>query len=186
MEEKFDILEIAKELNAVVVVDEDVKENIDDETIKDIEKHNELMENRREKNISTEEDDEDDYHNDYDLDEKEDVNNWPENLINEIFGFMESYHPNFKEQVSEYFRNEKKVKEAIDVALEGIPDKEAKIIKNYYMEGKSLNEIAKEKKKTTNQIIDLKESALRKLRNPKRARNFRPFFDDIDKTIINK
>ena len=29
--EKFDILEIAKELNAVVVVDEDVKENIDDE-----------------------------------------------------------------------------------------------------------------------------------------------------------
>ena len=65
-------------------------------------------------------------------------------------------------------------------------DEEVKIIKNYYMEGKSLNEIAKEKKKTTNQIIDLKESALRKLRNPKRARNFRPFFDDIDKTIINK
>lgn len=186
MEEKFDILEIAKELNAVVVVDEDAKENIDDETIKDIEKHNESMEKMREKAISTEEDDEDDYHNDYDLDEKEDVSNWPENLINEIFGFMESYHPDFKEQVSEYFRNEQKVKDAVDDVLKSIPDKEAKTIRNYYMEGKSLNEIAKEKKKTTNQIIDLKESALRKLRHPHRARNLRSFFDEIDKKIINK
>ena len=53
----------------------------------------------------------------YDIDEKKDTNCWPENLIDDIFGFNEWYHPKFQAQVSEYFMTNPKVKEVTDIVL---------------------------------------------------------------------
>lgn len=182
MEEKLDILEIAKELNAVVVLDDDAKEKCNSQTIEEIKAHNEMIKNSR----TIDENDEEDEYDFDDVEAKQDVNKWPGNLIDEIFGFKYSYNPEYEEQISDYFRNNQKVKEVTDTILGSILVKEAKIIRSIYMEGKSIQEIAKQKKKTTEEILELKHSALRKLRNPKRAKGYRQFFTEIDNTIIDK
>lgn len=140
-----------------------------------------------EKTIQEELEDEDWY--DYvDVEEKKDASMWPENLLSDIFGFEDGYehNPAYNEPVSQYFKTEPKVKIAIDYVLSTLLVKEVKVIRSIYMEGKSIKEIAKQKRKADLDITKIKEMALRKLRNPSRSKYFLPIFREIDNKIIKK
>lgn len=122
----------------------------------------------------------------YDVNKVYDKNMWPETLLTDIFGFYNGYNPNFKDQISVYFRTEPKVKEITDNILGSIPKQESMFIRNAYIEGKSIKEIAKQNKMKSEKIIELKKLMLRRLRNPKLARQYFPIFKEIDETIVGE
>lgn len=122
----------------------------------------------------------------YDVNKIYDKSMWPENLLIDIFGLYYYYDSSFKNQISKYIRIEPKVKEITNNVLESIPKNEAKLLQCIYMEGKSIQEIAKQNKKTNKKVIELKRISLRDVRNPKFAKQYSPIFKEINEKIIGK
>jgi len=119
-----------------------------------------------------------------DINKVYDKNMWPENLLTEIFGFYDGYNPNYKKQISEYLRMESGVKGITDKILESIAKEESKFIKSIYAEGESMGKFAKQNKMTIEQIFELKKASLKRLRNPKLAKQYFPIFRKIDQMIV--
>ena len=94
---------------------------------------------------------------------------YPFNWVTEVFGEFRGYSEQTKSNLCNYLRSDLEAKKVLNEALDSLNNDERQFIKCYYEDGKSLSEIASERKEDKNTVFQLKESAMRILRNPLRS-----------------
>ena len=113
------------------------------------------------------------------VDKKECSKLWPTNLLFEIYGERAFMQKEYCERLEKEIKKESHIEVELNKVLNLIDKEEQSVTKSIFKEGLSIREISEKENMPMEKVAKLQQSALRKLRNPRRIKELTAYYSVV-------